>query len=70
MQLENGEVRSICQDLAEGKTLPAGWSTDYDSQNRQYFVDEVWPGALACARPAHKQFWTGTQQAGIRVVVV
>jgi len=35
------EVFAICSELAQGRVLPAGWTSGYDNQNRQYFVDEV-----------------------------
>jgi len=35
------EIFAICSELAEGRILPAGWTSGYDNQNRQYFVDEV-----------------------------
>ena len=32
----------LCTELAEGKVLPAGWTSGYDTkQKRLYFVDEV-----------------------------
>ena len=41
LQLDNDEVLSVCRELAEGRVLPAGWSSGYDNQGRQYFIDEV-----------------------------
>ncbi len=35
------DVFGICSELAQGRVLPAGWTSGYDNQNRQYFVDEV-----------------------------
>ncbi|KAL0030610.1 hypothetical protein WJX79_009472 [Trebouxia sp. C0005] len=39
--VSNVEVFAICSELAQGRVLPAGWTSGYDNQNRQYFVDEV-----------------------------
>lgn len=40
-QVSNVDVFGICSELAQGRVLPAGWTSGYDNQNRQYFVDEV-----------------------------
>lgn len=64
LQLENGEVSALCRELAKGKVLPAGWSSDYDNQNRQYFVDEVYQKLSPV--PSYKQAFShessGTRQ--------
>ena len=40
-QVSNVHVFGICSELAQGRVLPAGWTSGYDNQKRQYFVDEV-----------------------------
>ncbi|KAL0046363.1 hypothetical protein WJX82_010363 [Trebouxia sp. C0006] len=39
--VSNTDVFGICSELAQGRVLPAGWTSGYDNQKRQYFVDEV-----------------------------
>ena len=41
LQFDNPEVFAICKEYSQGKVLPAGWSSGYDNQNKQYFADEV-----------------------------